>query len=161
MNVDNDAWDRVYPYLIYGFSEQGQKQVATVGYVPVNAALLAKMQIRIEERGNEEADYVSVTPTSCPPGTELTAVPYVNQFGNDKINYTCSLCPMGTYKFLSTPTSCSPCPAGTYTDVVGRSDCDYCESGYEPVNGTSCHACRAGSYKKLGKTGRSRKNYWR
>ena len=34
-------------------------KVADVGYVPVNAALLAKMQIRIEKRGNEEADYVS------------------------------------------------------------------------------------------------------
>ena len=34
-------------------------KVVDVGYVPVNAALLAKMQIRIEKRGNEEADYVS------------------------------------------------------------------------------------------------------
>lgn len=34
-------------------------KVVDVGYVPVNAALLAKMQIRIEQRGNQEADYVS------------------------------------------------------------------------------------------------------
>ena len=34
---------------------------------------------RIEERGNEEADYVSVAPSSCPVGAELSAVPYINQ----------------------------------------------------------------------------------
>lgn len=95
MNVDNEAWDRVHPYLSYGFSPKGQKHVATVGYVPVNAALLAKMKIRIEERGNEEADYISVAPSNCPVGTELSAIPYVNQFGTDKVNYTCSLCPPG------------------------------------------------------------------
>ncbi|CAE7473034.1 sphX, partial [Symbiodinium pilosum] len=45
MNVDNEAWDRVHPYLAYGFSSAGQSLVASVGYVAVNAALLAKMQI--------------------------------------------------------------------------------------------------------------------
>ncbi|CAE6949870.1 sphX, partial [Symbiodinium natans] len=79
MNVDNKAWDRVHPYLSYGFSAEGQSLVASVGYVGVNAALLAKMKIRIEERGNEEADYVSVAPSNCAIGTELSAVPYVNQ----------------------------------------------------------------------------------
>ena len=59
--------------------------MAAVGYVRVNAALLAKMKIRIEQRGNAEADYVSVAPESCPPGTELSAVPYVNQFGTNKV----------------------------------------------------------------------------
>ncbi|CAE7493217.1 sphX [Symbiodinium pilosum] len=46
MNVDNEAWDRVHPYLAYGFSSAGQSLVASVGYVAVNTALLAKMQIR-------------------------------------------------------------------------------------------------------------------
>ena len=30
MNVDNTAWDRVHPYLSYGFSEAGQRQVSEV-----------------------------------------------------------------------------------------------------------------------------------
>ncbi|CAK9066479.1 Protein SphX [Durusdinium trenchii] len=148
MNVDNEAWDRVHPYLSYGFSPKGQKHVATVGYVPVNAALLAKMKIRIEERGNEEADYISVAPSNCPVGTELSAIPYVNQFGTDKVNYTCSLCPPGRYKFLDTPTPCSYCPAGKYADQPGLADCLFCEPGYEPVNGVQCQPCQPGSYKK-------------
>ena len=41
------------------FHRLASPKVVDVGYVPVNAALLAKMQIRIEKRGNEEADYVS------------------------------------------------------------------------------------------------------
>ena len=73
--------------------------VSSVGYVAVNDALLSKMKIRhlvrsrqvkakgtgrgrhsrIEERGNEEADYVSVAPSSCPVGAELSVVPYINQ----------------------------------------------------------------------------------
>ena len=40
------AWDRVHPYLSYGFGPAGQSLVASVGYVAVNAALLAKMKIR-------------------------------------------------------------------------------------------------------------------
>eukprot|EP00434_Breviolum_minutum_P037241 symbB.v1.2.033016.t1/scaffold4043.1/size45695/5 len=147
MNVDNTAWDRVHPYLSYGFSEAGQSQVSEVGYVPVNAALLAKMKIRIEERGNEQADYVSVAPDECPQGTELSAVPYINEFGTSKVNYTCTLCPLGKYKFLTTPTECSSCDAGKYTDQMGLSECKFCDPGYE-VQGTSCRACRPGSYKK-------------
>ena len=42
----SQAWDRVHPYLSYGFSPAGQSLVASVGYVRVNAALLAKMKIR-------------------------------------------------------------------------------------------------------------------
>ena len=148
MNVDNTARDRVHPYLSYGFSEAGQSQVSEVGYVPVNAALLAKMKIRIEERGNEQADYVSVAPDECPQGTELSAVPYVNEFGTSKVNYTCTLCPLGKYKFLTTPTECSSCDAGKYTDQMGLSECKFCDPGYE-VQGTSCRACRPGSYKTL------------
>ena len=100
--------------------------MASVGYVAVNAALLAKMKIRslgkgsveglfrgsssgalpelfgsqgrpcvlrpderIDERGNEEADYVSIAPSSCPVGAELSAVPYVDQhFGQKEAVHT-------------------------------------------------------------------------
>jgi hypothetical protein len=44
---------------MFVFHRLASPKVVDVGYVPVNAALLAKMQIRIEKRGNEEADYVS------------------------------------------------------------------------------------------------------
>jgi len=148
MNVDNSAWDRVYPYLSYGFNQEGQRKVVDVGYVPVNAALLAKMQIRIEKRGNEEADYVSVAPSTCPPGTELSAEPFVNQFGNSKVKYTCTLCPPGKYKSVNTPTECSVCEAGKYTDQAGESECHFCDPGYEAFEGISCRACQPGSYKK-------------
>jgi len=147
MNVDNEAWDRVHPFLGFGFSSAGQSLVASVGYVAVNAALLAKMKIRIDERGNEEADYVSIAPSSCPVGAELSAVPYVNQFGNNKINYTCSACPLGRFKFLDTPTACTSCESGRYTDQVGQSSCSLCDLGYEAVNGSSCRACSPGFYK--------------
>eukprot|EP00439_Symbiodinium_sp_Y106_P014231 s4523_g2.t1 len=46
MNVDNEAWDRVHPFLSFGFNSAGQSLVASVGYVAVNAALLSKMKIR-------------------------------------------------------------------------------------------------------------------
>eukprot|EP00439_Symbiodinium_sp_Y106_P046368 s2809_g5.t3 len=125
MNVDNEAWDRVHPFLGFGFSSAGQ----------------------IDERGNEEADYVSIAPSSCPVGAELSAVPYVNQFGNNKINYTCSACPLGRFKFLDTPTACTSCESGRYTDQVGQSSCSLCDLGYEAVNGSSCRACSPGFYK--------------
>lgn len=150
MNVRNSAWDRVFPFLSFGFSLKGQSEVSEVGYVPVNAALLAKMKRRIEERGNVEADYISVAPEICDVGFELTSVAYVNRFGNRKVNYTCSACPVGKYKFLSTPTECLSCDAGRYTQQIGQSECQLCEPGYEAVEGTSCRACQAGSYKTLG-----------
>jgi len=148
MNVDNEAWDRVHPFLSFGFSSAGQSLVASVGYVAVNAALRSKMKIRIEERGNEEADYVSVAPSSCPVGAELSAVPYINQFGNSKVNYTCSLCSFGTFKYLDIPTACTSCEPGRYTDQVGQSTCRLCDPGYEALNGTSCRACGVGFYKR-------------
>ena len=43
---ESKAWDRVHPFLSFGFSSAGQSLVASVGYVAVNAALLSKMKIR-------------------------------------------------------------------------------------------------------------------
>ena len=42
------------------------------------------------------------------------------RFGNNKVNYTCSACALGTFKFLDTPTACTSCEAGRYTDQVGN-----------------------------------------
>ncbi|CAE7570062.1 sphX [Symbiodinium natans] len=148
MNVDNEAWDRVYPFLSYGFSTAGRALVSQVGYVPLNIALLAKMKIRIEERGNPEADYVSVAPATCPIGTELTSLPFINAFGNSKVNYTCTPCTVGMYKFLDTPTSCRACEPGRYAELPGQSRCLHCDPGYEVVNGTSCRACFPGLRKR-------------
>ena len=92
---------------------------------------------------------VSVAPSTCPPGTELSAEPFVNQFGTNKVAYTCALCPPGKYKSVSTPTECSVCEAGKYTDQAGESECHFCDPGYEAFEGTSCRACQPGSYKML------------
>lgn len=92
---------------------------------------------------------VSVAPSTCPPGTELSAEPFVNQFGTNKVKYTCTLCPPGKYKSVNTPTECSVCEAGKYTDQAGESECHFCDPGYEAFEGISCHACQPGSYKML------------
>ena len=71
MNVDNTAWERAHAFMSYGFTDEGQQGVAAVGYVAVNANLRNKMQQRIAEKGNEQADYVPVLPDVCWNGTEL------------------------------------------------------------------------------------------
>ncbi|CAJ1390644.1 unnamed protein product [Effrenium voratum] len=148
VNVDNTAWDYVHPFLAFGFSSPGQALVSSVGYIRTNVARLAKMRARIAERGNDEADYVSIKPDTCPLGTELSAVPYVNQFGNPKTSYNCTLCPLGKFKFLDTPTPCTSCEGGKYTDVVGQTACQRCQVGFEAVDGLFCRACQPGFYKK-------------
>ncbi|CAJ1436638.1 unnamed protein product [Effrenium voratum] len=148
VNVDNSAWDRVHSFLGYGFSPQGQSLVTSVGYIRPNVAILAKMMARLAQRGNDEADYVSVMPATCPAGAELSAQPYVNQFGNPKMNYTCTLCPMGKFKFLDTPTPCTFCEAGKFTDAKGETACQMCQVGFEAVDGLTCHACQPSFYKR-------------
>ena len=148
VNVDNTAWDSVHPFLAFGFSAPGQALVSSVGYIRTNVARLAKMRARVAERGNDEADYVSIEPDTCPLGTELSAVPYVNQFGSPKTSYNCTLCPLGKFKFLDTPTPCTSCEGGKYTDVVGQTACQRCQVGFEAVDGLFCRACQPGFYKK-------------
>ena len=93
-------------------------------------------------------DYVSVMPATCPAGAELSAQPYVNQFGNPKMNYTCTLCPMGKFKFLDTPTPCTFCEAGKFTDAKGETACQMCQVGFEAVDGLTCRACQPSFYKR-------------
>jgi ABC-type phosphate transport system substrate-binding protein/ABC-type multidrug transport system fused ATPase/permease subunit len=47
LNVDEEAWDRVEPYVGFGLSHRGQDLVAAVGYVSLNAALRAEMRARL------------------------------------------------------------------------------------------------------------------
>ncbi|CAE6960361.1 sphX [Symbiodinium natans] len=139
MNVDNEAWDRVHPYLSYGFSPAGQSLVASVGYVRVNAALLAKMKIRIEERGNEEADYVSVAPSNCAIGTELSSVPYVNQLPGTHVMAPGHMDPNNV-------SSCLVRVLGTETQIHQRHPLP--RFGNNKINYT-CARCQPGTFKFL------------
>lgn len=89
---------------------------------------------------------------ACKPGYQL----YDSQ--------SCIACAGGTYKTNLGNSTCTPCVAGTYSKVIAASSSNVClacglnsfsvggsvsctcNAGYE-VNGTSCSACSAGSYK--------------
>ncbi len=47
MNVDTTAWTHVLPYLEYGFCQEGQDDVAEVGYVPVSEEMWDDITSRI------------------------------------------------------------------------------------------------------------------
>ncbi|MED5351144.1 MAG: phosphate-binding protein, partial [Candidatus Thermoplasmatota archaeon] len=47
MNVDNSQWHLVRQFLNYGFSAEGQQDVADVGYVPLSAEMHAEMIARM------------------------------------------------------------------------------------------------------------------
>ena len=54
---ESKAWDRVHPFLSFGFSSAGQSLVASVGYVAVNAALRSKMKIRHLVRSRQACEW--------------------------------------------------------------------------------------------------------
>lgn len=142
MNVDNTAWERAHAFMVYGFTDAGQQAVANVGYVAVNANLRNKMEQRIAEKGNAQADYVPVPPDICYNGTELKEEAYTNQFGNPKVRYSCEDCQPGSYKQLNTPTTCNQCQPGSVTSEPGQSACSFCLPGSYALQGsTSCTDC--------------------
>lgn len=47
MNVDNSAWDRVYPYLSYGFNQEGQRKAGVL-----------KLMKHMKPRKNGHMDHV-------------------------------------------------------------------------------------------------------
>ncbi|CAK8997648.1 unnamed protein product, partial [Durusdinium trenchii] len=146
MNVDNSAWERAHAYLAYGFTDAGQQAVANVGYVAVNANLRNKMEQRIAEKGNAQADYVPVPPSMCWNGTELFEEAYTNEFGNPKVRYSCQPCQAGFYKQLNTPTKCDPCQAGSVTSEAGQPACEFCLPGTYALQGsTNCSSCAKNS----------------
>ena len=142
MNVDNEAWDMAQAFLQYGFTDAGQKKVSDVGYVAINANLRNKMNQRIAQKGNAEADYVPVQPEVCFNGTELVEEEYLNQFGNPKIRYSCNECAPGYFKQLNTPTKCRKCQPGAVTSSPGQSSCEFCLPGtFAEEGSTNCTAC--------------------
>ena len=52
MNINNDNWDTVGPFIDWAFSNDGQNLVSNVGYVPLNSQDLATMKSRIAAEGN-------------------------------------------------------------------------------------------------------------
>eukprot|EP00403_Amphidinium_massartii_P033208 CAMPEP_0178447836 /NCGR_PEP_ID=MMETSP0689_2-20121128/41642_1 /TAXON_ID=160604 /ORGANISM="Amphidinium massartii, Strain CS-259" /LENGTH=1568 /DNA_ID=CAMNT_0020072939 /DNA_START=10 /DNA_END=4713 /DNA_ORIENTATION=- len=148
MNIFNEAWDRVRPYLAFGFSETGQNLVNDVGYVTLNPAVVKRTQLRIRDGENIAADYVPVIPDVCWNGSELMVSEYINIHGTPKENYTCLPCKVGYHKPLNTPSSCDPCLEGSVSAEAGRSICDSCERGeYAAFTGlTVCSSCALGSY---------------
>ncbi|CAE8691952.1 unnamed protein product [Polarella glacialis] len=143
MNVDNAAWSQANAFLEYGFSDEGQKQVKTVGYVAINANLLAKMQQRISQRGNANADYLPVVPSLCWNGTELQSVPYMNQFGTAKVNYFCAPCAKGRYKQGNDAANpCELCDPGLFAPATGQAHCNFCSPGkFSPAESAYCTDC--------------------
>ncbi|CAE8635921.1 unnamed protein product [Polarella glacialis] len=143
MNVDNAAWSQASTFLEYGFTHEGQELVKTVGYVAINANLLAKMQQRISQRGNANADYLPVVPSSCWSGTELQTVPYTNQFGTAKVKYSCAPCAKGRYKQGNdAANSCQLCEPGFFAPVSGQSHCKFCSPGkFSSAESTYCTDC--------------------
>eukprot|EP00913_Durusdinium_trenchii_P019388 g18227.t1 len=150
MNVDNSAWERAHAYLAYGFTDAGQQAVANVGYVAVNANLRNKMEQRIAEKGNAQADYVPVPPSMCWNGTELFEDAYTNEFGNPKAGSVtseagqpaCEFCLPGTYA-LQGSTNCSSCAKNSIAAAPGAGRCDACAAGYQ----TEASAQRRGALK--------------
>jgi len=61
MNVRNEAWYRAKDFMSYGFSNEGQVKLAEIGVIPLNMALKAKMEQRIQQRANLKADYLATT----------------------------------------------------------------------------------------------------
>ena len=51
MNVDKAAWEKVTPFLSFGFSKAGMDLVASVGYVALPPELLGDMLGRIADKG--------------------------------------------------------------------------------------------------------------
>jgi len=142
LNVDNTAWERAAPYLNFGFSEAGQAMVVDVGEVQDNVAVLAAQQVIVSQGGNAHADYISVAPTVCWNGTYLSAVPYLNQWGTPKVNYTCQLCIPGSAKSNNLPTNCDICTPGSITASPGLTHCTFCDMGYyAPAGSSSCFPC--------------------
>ncbi|CAE8639392.1 unnamed protein product [Polarella glacialis] len=143
MNVDNAAWSQANAFLEYGFSDEGQEQVKTVGYVAINANMLAKMQQRISQRGNANADYLPVVPSLCWNGTELQSVPHMNQFGTAKVNYFCAPCAKGRYKQGNDAANpCELCDPGLFAPATGQAHCNFCSPGkFSPAESAYCTDC--------------------
>ncbi|CAE8686989.1 unnamed protein product [Polarella glacialis] len=143
MIVDNRAWPQAKAFLEYGFTRAGQNQVRQVGFVAVNARKLSKMQQRISQQGNPNAEYVPSIPSSCWNGTELHAVHYTNQFGTAKVNYTCRPCAKGSYKKGSDAVnSCKLCDAGSFATATGQLLCQLCPPGlFSSPGATICTEC--------------------
>jgi len=157
MNVDNEAWPLVKEYITFGFSAEGQSEVARVGYVNLNAALKAKMEQRFPEgnsKGNERADYVPVKPEMCSPGMRLLATQTVNRFGAPKVNYSCTKCFVGTFKSSSEPSDCTECLPGSFADAEGLSLCKICKQGtFSKGNTSHCTECPTNEF--VGASGKS------
>lgn len=154
MNVDNEAWPLVQGYMNYGYSKQGQAQVAVVGYITINVAILAKMVTRTREGGNSKADYVSVAPSNCPIGYELFQNPYRNVFGTMKVNYTCQACQKGYSKRDDHASPCDKCASGSYTDRIGQSACKFCSPGTSARAGDwNCTNCSINTFAPMPASG--------
>jgi len=52
MNVNNDKWDTVSPFLNWAYSSTGQSVIGEVGYVSLDTSTLNEMKSRISAAGN-------------------------------------------------------------------------------------------------------------
>ena len=87
-----------------------------------------------------ESMEINFTCSICPKGS----------FIQDSFTQTCEKCPIGEYSDSEDKISCEKCPIGYYSDEIGAITCKKCPDGYTSIIGADkCYKfCEAGLYFK-------------